>query len=102
MSQNPGKDEPDAVAELPELIAAHRGRLSALLADIPDSGGGCRRGAGPYAGMATSAGNDQWAGFGYYEQPREVTQGASPAEEPEDTGTESVSEDTGTEPTSEE
>ncbi|WP_413103328.1 hypothetical protein [Streptomyces sp. Inha503] len=93
MSRNPGEDEPDAVAGLPELIDAHRSRLSALLADIPDSGSGCRRGGGARAGTGTSSFIEDWDYAEPYRPPREETLDEGPAEEPEDTGTEPASEE---------
>ncbi|WP_432253223.1 hypothetical protein [Streptomyces sp. HNM1019] len=99
MSRNPGKDEPDAVTELPELpelpelIDAHRNRLSALLADIPESAGGRHRRTDAHAGAATSASIDDWDYSDHHRPPREETPEQNPPEAPEDTGEESTNEE---------
>ncbi len=93
MPHSPGKDEPDAVGGLSELIDAHRSRLSALLADIPEAGSGCPRGTGAHVGTATSSSIDDWEYSGPYRRPREETQNESPAEDPRDTDTEAASDE---------
>lgn len=96
MSRNPGNDEPDAVVELPELpeqIDAHRSPLSALLADIPESAGGRRRGTDAHAGTGTSSFIEDWEYSDHHRPPREETPEESPAEASEETGEEPTSEE---------
>ncbi|NIY68407.1 hypothetical protein [Streptomyces malaysiensis] len=96
MSRKPGNDDPDAVAELaelPERIDARRSRLSALLADIPASAVGRRRGTDAHAGTGTSSFIEDWEYSDHHRPPREETPEESPAEAAEGTGEEPTNEE---------